>query len=42
MSIEKSDGLIGNRTRDLAACSIGPQPTMLPHDTSLDFKNTLI
>jgi hypothetical protein len=26
-SIEKFNGLIGNRTRDLSACSIGPQPT---------------
>jgi hypothetical protein len=28
-SIEKSDD-IGNRTRDLSACSIVPQPTTLP------------
>jgi hypothetical protein len=26
-SIEKSDDLIGNRTRDLPACSVVPQPT---------------
>jgi hypothetical protein len=26
-SIEKSSDLIGNRTRDLPACSIVPQPT---------------
>jgi hypothetical protein len=26
-SIEKSNGLIGNQTRDLLACSIVPQPT---------------
>jgi hypothetical protein len=30
MSIEKSNDLIGNRTRDLPACSIVPQPTTLP------------
>jgi hypothetical protein len=28
--IEKSNYLIGNRTRDLPACSIVPQPTTLP------------
>jgi hypothetical protein len=28
-SIEKSSGLIGNRTRDLLACSIVAQPTTL-------------
>jgi hypothetical protein len=29
-SIEKSNDLIGNRIRDLPACSIVPQPTTLP------------
>jgi hypothetical protein len=29
-SIEKPNDLIGNRTRDLPACSIMPQPTSLP------------
>jgi hypothetical protein len=29
-SIEKSDDLIGNRTRVRLACSIVPQPTTLP------------
>jgi hypothetical protein len=29
-SIEKSDDRIGNRTRDLPACSIVPQLTTLP------------
>jgi hypothetical protein len=29
-SIDKSSDLIGNRTRDLPACSIVPQPTTLP------------
>jgi hypothetical protein len=29
-SIEKCNDLIGNRTRDLEACSIVPQPTTLP------------
>jgi hypothetical protein len=27
--LKKSNDLIGNRTRDLPACSIVPQPTML-------------
>jgi hypothetical protein len=30
-SIEKYNGLVGNRTRDLPACSVVPQPTTLPH-----------
>jgi hypothetical protein len=30
-SIEKSNDLIGIRSRDLPACSIVPQPTVLPH-----------
>jgi hypothetical protein len=30
-SIEKSNNLIGTRTRDLPARSIVPQPTTLPH-----------
>jgi hypothetical protein len=29
-SIEKSNGLMSKRTRDLPACSIVPQPTTLP------------
>jgi hypothetical protein len=29
-SIEKSNDLIGNRTRDIPACGIVPQPTTLP------------
>jgi hypothetical protein len=33
--IEKSNDLIGNRTRDLPACSIVPQPTTLPCAPSL-------
>jgi hypothetical protein len=35
MSIEKSIDLIGIRTRDLPACSIVPQPTMLPRAPQL-------
>jgi hypothetical protein len=31
-SIEKSNDLIGNRPRDLPACSIVPQPTTLPRE----------
>jgi hypothetical protein len=30
MSAEKSDDLTGNRTRDLLACSMVPQPVALP------------
>jgi len=30
MSMKKSNVTIGNRTRDLPACSAGPQPTALP------------
>jgi hypothetical protein len=34
-SIEKSNDLIGNETRDISACSVVPQPTTLsyPKDT---------
>jgi hypothetical protein len=28
--LKRSDDLIGNRTHDLPACSIAPQPTTLP------------
>jgi hypothetical protein len=31
ISIEKFSDFLGNRTRDLPACSIVPQPTTLPH-----------
>jgi hypothetical protein len=34
-SIEKSNDLIGNRTRDLLACSIVPQPTTRCHQPVL-------
>jgi hypothetical protein len=37
-SIEKSTNLIGNRTRDLLACNIVPQPTALsgaPYHSSM-------
>ena len=30
MSMKKSNDTIGNRTRDLPACSAVPQPTALP------------
>jgi hypothetical protein len=33
-SIEESNDLIGNRTRDLPACSIVPQPTTVPRDST--------
>jgi hypothetical protein len=32
--IEKSNDLIGNRTRDLRACRLVPQPTTLPRAPS--------
>jgi hypothetical protein len=39
-SNEKSNDLIGNRTCDLAACSIVPQQTALPHVlTGHEYKN---
>jgi hypothetical protein len=34
-SIEKSNGLIGNQTRDLPDCSIVPQPTTLRYQIML-------
>jgi hypothetical protein len=33
-SIEKSNDLIENRTRDLPACSVVPEPTTLPRAPS--------
>jgi hypothetical protein len=34
--LKKSSDLIGNRTRDLPACSIAPQPTTLPLAPTFD------
>jgi hypothetical protein len=34
---KKSNGLIGNRTRDIPACSIVPQPTTLPRAPKFTF-----
>jgi hypothetical protein len=34
--------LIGNRTRDLAACSIVPQPTTLPRAPQIPYDETLL
>jgi hypothetical protein len=34
-AIEETSDLIGNRTRDLPACSIVPEPTTLPRDSLL-------
>jgi hypothetical protein len=31
MSMKKSNDTVGNRTRDLPACSAEPQPTAPPH-----------
>jgi hypothetical protein len=39
-SMENSNDLIGNQTRDLPACNIVPQPTMLPHASNEDTKGT--
>jgi hypothetical protein len=44
-SIEKSNDLMGYETRDLAACSVVPQPTTLPRAPTLngtDIKKLLI
>ena len=35
VSMKNSNDTIGNRTRDLPACSVVPQPTVLPHAPSL-------
>jgi hypothetical protein len=40
-SIEKSNDLIGNRTRDRLACSIVPQPTTLPGAPQIYYMDTL-
>jgi hypothetical protein len=40
--IEKSNNDIGNRTRDLPACSIEPQPTKLPRAPRLYLPTTII
>jgi hypothetical protein len=34
-SIEKSNELIGNRTRNFPACNTVPQPTTLPHASAI-------
>jgi hypothetical protein len=34
--LKTSNGLIGNRTRELPACSIVPQPTTLPRPHCLE------
>jgi hypothetical protein len=41
-SIEKSNDLIGNRTRDLPACSIVPQPTTLPRAGNWSFYDYIV
>jgi hypothetical protein len=41
-SIEKSNDLIGNRTGDLSACSVVPQPTKLPRASTKNDKNHLL
>jgi hypothetical protein len=38
-STEKSDDPIGNRTRDLPACSIGPQPSTLSSAPDVNIRN---
>jgi hypothetical protein len=41
-SIEKSNDLIGNRTRDLPACGIVPQPTTLPRAPHVIYMDCII
>jgi hypothetical protein len=43
-SVEKSDDLMWNRTRPLPACSVVPQPTMLPRvsNVTLCFTKTSV
>jgi len=36
--MKKSNDTIGNRTRDLPACSVVPQPTALPRAPSTEIK----
>jgi hypothetical protein len=38
-SIEKSNDIIGDRTRDLLACSIAPQTTTLPRASIIGDRN---
>ena len=38
MSMKNSSDTIGNRTRDLPACSAVPQPTVPPHTPDLLLK----
>jgi hypothetical protein len=40
--LKKSNDLIGNRNRDLPACSVVPQITTLPHAPTLSFNENLI
>jgi hypothetical protein len=42
MSIEKSSDLNGNRTRDLPACSIVPQPTAVQRSVRLNHEQGLL
>jgi hypothetical protein len=37
MSMKKSDDTIGNRTRDITACSAVPQPNAPPRDSSFAY-----
>jgi hypothetical protein len=39
---EKSNDIIGNPTRDLPACSIVPQPTMLPRDPFFQYEDQTV
>jgi len=44
MSMQNSNGTIGNRTRDLPVCSAVPQPTVpsrAPHNFNATFKRSL-
>jgi hypothetical protein len=39
--LKNPNGLVGNRTRDLPACSIVPQPTTLPHAPIKNRRNVI-
>jgi hypothetical protein len=41
-SIEKFNDLVGNRTRDLPACSMVPQPTTLPSALKSPYPNKIM
>ena len=42
ISMKNSNDTIGNRTRDLSACSAGPQPNALPRATKSMYEKIII